>query len=167
VTISDLTKAPFPWYGGKRKAAPLIWERFGDVGHYVEPFYKPDWSPERLRAQNYCCHLSVLRRSLTVEVGGFRPGFEGSQDYDIILRVTEKARRVHHLPEVLYHWRKVPMSVASDPGAKPYAYESGRRAVQEHCDRMGIDAVVESEELLGTYRAVADDRQAMSRLVGV
>lgn len=127
-------------------------DKLSAEGHYIEPFYKPDWSPERLRAQNYCCHLSVLRRSLTVEVGGFRPGFEGSQDYDIILRVTEKARRVHHLPEVLYHWRKVPMSVASDPGAKPYAYESGRRAVQEHCDRMGIDAVVESEELLGTYR---------------
>lgn len=121
-------------------------------GDYVEPFYKPDWSPERLRAQNYCCHLSVLRRSLAVEVGGFRPGFEGSQDYDIILRVSERARRVHHLPEILYHWRKVPESVAADPNAKPYAYESGRRAVQEHCDRVGIDAVVESEELLGTYR---------------
>lgn len=62
-------------------------------GHYVEPFYKPDWSPERLRAQNYCCHLSVLRRSLALDVGGFRQGFEGSQDYDIILRVTEQADR--------------------------------------------------------------------------
>jgi len=121
-------------------------------GHYVEPFYKPDWSPERLRAQNYCCHLSVLRRSLALDVGGFRPGFEGSQDYDIVLRVTEQARRVCHLPEVLYHWRKVPMSVASNPEAKPYAYEAGLRAVQDHCDRVGIDAVVESDELLGTYR---------------
>lgn len=121
-------------------------------GHYVEPFYKPDWSPERLRAQNYCCHLSVLRRSLALDVGGFRQGFEGSQDYDIILRVTEQARTVHHLAEVLYHWRKVPQSVASDPSTKPYAFEAGQRAVQDHCDRVGIDAVVESDEHLGTYR---------------
>ena len=121
-------------------------------GRFVNAFYKPDWSPERLRGQNYCCHLSVLRRSLVTEVGGFRDGFDGSQDYDLILRVTERARKVHHVAEVLYHWRQVPTSTASDPSAKPYAYEAGRLAVQAHCDRLGLDATVELQQPLGTYR---------------
>jgi glycosyltransferase involved in cell wall biosynthesis len=121
-------------------------------GRLINPFYKPDWSPQRLRSQNYCCHLSVFRKSLIDEIGGFRTGFEGSQDYDLILRATEKARSVHHIPEILYHWRQLPTSVAGNPNAKPHAYEAGRRAIQEHCDRIGIDAVVESKEPLGTYR---------------
>lgn len=121
-------------------------------GRCINPFYKPDWSPERLRAQNYCCHLSVFRASLLAEVGGFREGFDGSQDYDLILRATERARRVVHIPVVLYHWRQLPTSVAGDSGAKPYAYDAGRRALQEHCDRTGIDAVVEDGQLPGTYR---------------
>ena len=73
-------------------------------GHYFDEFRKPDFSPERLRSQNYCCHLSAFRRSLLREVGGFREGFDGAQDWDLILRATEKARRVVHIPEVLYHW---------------------------------------------------------------
>lgn len=121
-------------------------------GDLVNAFYKPDWSPERLRAQNYCCHLSTIRASLVEEIGGFRPGFDGSQDYDLILRVTERARRVHHIPEILYHWRQLPTSTASDIGAKPYAIDAGRRAIQEHCDRIGLDATVETKEPLGTYR---------------
>lgn len=115
-------------------------------------FYKPDWSPERLRSQNYCCHLSVLRRSLVEEVGGFRPGFDGSQDHDLILRVTERARSIAHIPRVLYHWRIIPSSAAGSAEAKPYAVEAGRRAVQEHCDRLGIDAEVEALEWPGNYR---------------
>jgi GT2 family glycosyltransferase len=121
-------------------------------GRNVNVFYKPDWSPERLRSQNYCCHLSVMRRSIVDDVGGFHQGFDGSQDYDLILRVTEQARKVHHLPAVLYHWRQIPTSVAADPDAKPYAYEAGRLALQAHCDRLGLDATVELQEPLGTYR---------------
>ncbi|MCW2749666.1 MAG: putative glycosyltransferase, partial [Aeromicrobium sp.] len=117
----------------------------------VTPFYKPDWSPERFRSQNYCTHFSVIRRSLALEVGGFRTGFEGSQDYDLILRVTEKARYIHHFVGVMYLWREMPTSVAGDKMAKPYAYDSGRRALQEHCERVGIDAEVESLPLPGTY----------------
>lgn len=127
-------------------------DQLSPVGDHVNAFYKPDWSPERLRSQNYCCHLSVLRSELVAEIGGFRDGFDGSQDYDLILRATERARRIHHVPEVLYHWRQLPTSTASDIAAKPYAIEAGRRAVQEHCDRVGIDAVVESKEPPGTYR---------------
>ncbi len=121
-------------------------------GRYVNPFYKPDWSPERLRSQNYCCHFSVFRRSLLDEIGGFRDGLDGSQDYDLILRATERAREVVHIPFVLYHWRQMPTSVAGDPEAKPYAYDAGRRAIQDHCDRLGIRAVVEEGVVRGTYR---------------
>jgi O-antigen biosynthesis protein len=117
----------------------------------THPFYKPDWSPERLRSQNYCSHLSVFRTSLVVELGGFREGFDGSQDHDLVLRVTERARDIVHIPEVLYHWRVSPTSVAGDRGAKPYAYEAGRRAVQEHCDRVGLQAEVRMGSSPGTY----------------
>jgi len=111
-------------------------------GRPFKVFRKPDWSPERMRAQNYCCHLSVLRTSLVREVGGFMPGFDGAQDHDLTLRVTERARRIEHIPRVLYHWRAIPGSHAADPDAKPYAAEAGRRAVQEHLDRTGIAGTV-------------------------
>ena len=121
-------------------------------GHAVAPFYKPDWSPERLRSQNYLGHFSVFRAELLEEIGGFRPGFDGSLDYDIFLRATEAAREVVHIPYVLYHWRQLPTSVASgDTSVKPYAYVAGRSALQAHCDRLGIDAEVEMADHLGNY----------------
>ncbi|NPD03279.1 glycosyltransferase [Nocardioides sp. zg-1308] len=116
-------------------------DKVGADGTTYGAFHKPDWSPERLRGQMYTSHLSVLRTSLVREVGGFREGFEGSQDHDLVLRVTERARRVVHVPEVLYHWRAVEGSTAVDIEAKPYAETAGIRAVQEHLDRLGIDAV--------------------------
>ncbi len=123
-------------------------------GQYVGPFYKPDWSPERLRAQNYCTHFSVFRTALLEEIGGFRPGFDGSQDYDIIFRATERAREIVHIPFVLYHWRQIATSVASgDLSVKPYAYDAGRKAVEEHCARVGLDADVTLGEFPGNYRA--------------
>ncbi|MBD3926647.1 glycosyltransferase [Nocardioides cavernae] len=115
-------------------------DKVGDDGTFYGAFHKPDWSPERLRGQMYTSHLSVLRASVVREVGGFREGFDGSQDHDLVLRVTERARRVVHVSEVLYHWRAVEGSTAVDIEAKPYADDAGRRAVQEHLDRVGIDA---------------------------
>lgn len=115
-------------------------------GRYCHPFYKPDWSPERFRTQMYTCHLSVLRRELVDAVGGFDPRFEGSQDWDLALRVTEQARRVAHVPAVLYHWRMIETSTAAQgEAAKPYAYEAGRRAIEAHCERIGLDAEVSSD----------------------
>lgn len=105
-------------------------------------FRKPTWSPERLRCQMYTCHFSVIRKSVTDAIGGFRVGYEGSQDYDLVLRATELARKVVHVPEVLYHWRVVQGSTAGDPGAKPYAYDAGRRAIQDHLNRTGITGEV-------------------------
>lgn len=123
------------------------------TGKYVGPFYKPDWSPERLRAQNYCTHFSVFRASLIEQIGGFRPGFDGSQDYDIILRASEQAREVVHIPFVLYHWRQIATSVASgDLSVKPYAYDAGREAVEQHCARIGLDADVTLGDFPGNYR---------------
>lgn len=116
-------------------------DKVGEDGTTYGAFRKPDWSPERLRGQMYTSHLSVLRTSLVREVGGFREGFDGSQDHDLVLRVTEQARRIVHVPEVLYHWRAVEGSTAVDIEAKPYAETAGIRAVQEHLDRVGIDAV--------------------------
>jgi glycosyltransferase involved in cell wall biosynthesis len=127
-------------------------DKIDEHGRLSQAFYKPDWSPERLRSQNYCCHISALRRSIVEEVGGFRDGFDGSQDHDLVLRVTERARKVHHIPEVLYHWRILPTSAAASAEAKPYAVEAGRRAVQEHCDRVGIPAEVEAQFPPGNYR---------------
>jgi GT2 family glycosyltransferase len=116
------------------------------AGHHSGPFFKPDWSPERMRTQMYSCHLSVFRRSLVEEVGGFDPDFEGSQDWDMVLKVTERARAVLHVPRVLYHWRMIETSAAGGgESAKPWAFEAGKRAVQAHCDRIGLPARVERD----------------------
>lgn len=120
-------------------------------GKIADPFRKPDWSPERLRQQMYTAHLSVIRTELVREVGGFRPGFDGSQDHDLILRVTEQARKIVHIPRVLYHWRIIPGSAAGDIDAKPYAWDAGLKAVNEHLVRVGIKATAEKGKEPGYY----------------
>ncbi len=117
-------------------------DKITETGEHYDVFLKPDWSPERLRGQNYCSHLSVARRELVATVGGIRPGFEGSQDYDLILRVTEQARRIVHIPEVLYHWRAIAGSTASSADEKPYAYIAAEKALTEHLVRCGIKGSV-------------------------
>ena len=112
----------------------------------VSPFFKPGFSMDRLRQQMYLGHLVVLRKSLATAVGGFRSEFDGSQDHDLVLRVVEKARRVLHIPKVLYHWRESPSSTALDPGAKRWAYEAGVRAVQAHLERTGFPATARANE---------------------
>jgi glycosyltransferase involved in cell wall biosynthesis len=109
-----------------------------------DPYFKSDWNPELLLAQNFVSHLGVYRTDLVRRVGGFRIGFEGSQDYDLTLRCIEQIRpeQSEHLPRVLYHWRMADESTASYATAKPYVQEAARRAVQEHLDRTGIAAAV-------------------------
>jgi len=109
-----------------------------------EPYFKSDWNPELFLAQNFISHLSVYRADLVRRVGGFRVGFEGSQDYDLTLRCIEEIqpKQIEHLPWVLYHWRAGDQSTASCATAKPYAQEAARRAVQEHLDRRGIAGTV-------------------------
>jgi SAM-dependent methyltransferase len=118
-------------------------DKLAPDGRRVEPFFKPDWSPDLLLSMNYITHLSVFRRSLLGEIGGFRLGLDGSQDYDLLLRFTERARRIAHIPKILYHWRKSRGSVAASTVAKPLAYEAGRRAIEDAVRRRGYEARVE------------------------
>jgi len=127
-------------------------DKIDATGRRFNEFQKPSWSPERLRGGMYTCHFSVLRTSLVREVGGFQPGTDGSQDHDLVLRVTERARKVVHIPRVLYHWRIMPGSAAGDSEAKPYAWTAGRAAVQAHLERSGVDATAEFGPGRGTYR---------------
>ena len=128
-------------------------DKIDRAGRPSGPFFKPGWSPERMRTQMYTCHLSVMRRALVEEVGGFDREYEGSQDWDLVLKVTERARRVVHVPEVLYHWRTLESSTAGGgEDAKPWAFEAGTRAVQAHCERIGLPAEVERDpEAPGVY----------------
>ena len=115
------------------------------VKNIISTHYKPDWSPENLLTNNYICHLFVFRRELTEKAGVFRKEYDGSQDYDLILRVTDCAEKVVHIPKVLYFWRSHPQSVASSIESKGYAIEAGRKAVQDFLkERKGIEAEVES-----------------------
>jgi|GEM_PF-295524 len=117
------------------------------------PYFKPDWSPDMLLSQMYTCHLSVYRRELVEEVGGFRPGFEGSQDFDLMLRVSEKTNRIYHIPKVLYHWRVIPQSTASGGESKSYTHEAGLRAIEEAIARRNLNAWVEGvEQIPNLYR---------------
>ena len=121
-------------------------------GDHLGACLKPQWSPERLRNQNYITHFVMARRSLVDAVGGIRDGYDGAQDHDLLLRLGEQARRIVHVPEILYHWRQAPTSVASGADVKPWAFDAGRRAVQDHCDRIGLDAEVERTAHQGVYR---------------
>jgi O-antigen biosynthesis protein len=120
-------------------------------GRRGSPHFKPDFSPDLLLSVNYMCHLLVARRALVEQVGGFRQGFDGAQDHDLILRLTEAAHQVGHVPDVLYSWTQVEGSVAAAPTAKMYAYEAGRRAVRDALDRRGVKATVSFGDQLGTY----------------
>ena len=127
-------------------------DKVDDEGKLYDEFRKPGWSPERLRGQMYTSHLSVMRTEVVRRVGGFREGYDGSQDHDLALRVGEVARRVIHIPEVLYHWRAVVGSASADINAKPYATVAGAKAVQDHLDRLGLAAEVGQGPVPGHYR---------------
>ena len=117
------------------------------------PHFKPDFAPDNLRANNYICHFTVFKRSLLDEVGLFDPACDGSQDHDMVLRLTEKARCVAHIPEILYYWRAHAGSVAESTGVKPYTINAGVRAVQRHVARMGMEGEVSPvREGLTIYR---------------
>ncbi len=115
-------------------------DKINQNGLRYEPFFKPDWSPELLLSQMYCGHLGVYKRDLIERIRGFREGYEGSQDYDLILRASELTDEIYHIPKVLYHWRTIDGSTAADPTAKNYAYLSGEKALQDAANRRGIDA---------------------------
>jgi GT2 family glycosyltransferase len=121
-------------------------------GRRTTPFFKPDWSPELLMSVNYVTHFSVYRREVLERVGGFREGYNGSQDYDLVLRVTEQTDRIAHIPLPLYAWRKVPGSAAASLDYKDYAYDAGTRALEDALRRRGRVAQVEEALVEGRYR---------------
>jgi GT2 family glycosyltransferase len=121
-------------------------------GSRFDPFFKPDWSPDLILSENYICHMLVLRRDLAEKVGGFNPAFDGSQDYDLILRASEHASRIQHIAKVLYHWRAGASSTASGIQNKSYATEAARRALQDYCDRNGSGGCVEQGKIAGRFR---------------
>lgn len=123
-------------------------------GQHGNPFYKPDWSPDLLNSQMYICHFLVFKRALFTEVGGFRSAYDGSQDYDLMLRLSEKTDNIKHIPEILYSWRESPSSTALNADSKPYAQTAGLNAVNEHLHRKyGENAYAQETENLFVYDA--------------
>lgn len=126
-----------------------------DGGALFDPHFKPDFNVDLLCSVNYICHLFVVNTDLVDAVGGFREEFDGAQDYDFIFRCTEAARKIHHIPKVLYHWRCHQDSTASNPESKLYAFEAGSRAIMAHYEREGIQAeLVEKGVDFGIYHTV-------------
>lgn len=121
------------------------------------PHFKPSiFSPDLLRSCNYICHLSVYKKTLLDEVGHLREGFEGSQDYDLILRATEKAKQIKHIRGILYHWRMLPNSTASMQSNKSYSFDSAKKAISEHLQRIGLSGLVQNGFWQGSYRIKYD-----------
>lgn len=120
------------------------------------PHFKPDFSPDLLTSYNYICHLCVVKRKLLDEVGLLNKEFDGAQDYDFVLRATEKAKNIVHIPKVLYHWRAHETSTSYSSSAKEYVYMAGKRAIEEHFKRINIKAKVEILDEPGRYRVKYD-----------
>ena len=123
-----------------------------DLKEHFQPHLKPDFNLDLLRSNNYICHFFTVRREIVEQVGGFRKEFDGAQDYDFIFRCTEEARKILHIPEILYHWRTHKESTADNPASKMYAFEAGKRAIEAHLKRTGTDGEVSHTPDLGFYR---------------
>lgn len=119
-------------------------DKINEDGHRFDPYFKPDWNPDLLRSQNYISHLGVYRADLVRAGGGFRPGFEGSQDWDLALRITERLadNQIRHVPHVLYHWRTTVGSTALGHSEKGYVLEASKKTLSEHLVRMNLAAEV-------------------------
>lgn len=116
----------------------------GNTSNIITAHFKPDYAPDNLRVNNYICHFSVFSDKILENVKGFRSEYDGSQDHDFILRATECAKKIVHIPEILYYWRSHPNSVAADINSKPYASIAGRKAVHDHIARHNMESIVES-----------------------
>ena len=129
-------------------------DKLDDNGARVEPYFKPDLNIDLLRSNNYITHLSVIRKSLGDQLGWFRAGYEGSQDHDLILRIVDatEADKIHHLPKILYHWRKVAGSTAALYSDKDYAWSAGKKALEDHLKRNKIAGTVEKGLRGGSFR---------------
>ncbi|MDO4519588.1 MAG: glycosyltransferase family 2 protein [Eubacteriales bacterium] len=125
-----------------------------DGKSYFEPNFKTDFNPFMLESNNYICHIFVVKKQIIDKIGGFRPEFDGAQDFDLILRCWEESddQSICHIPKMLYHWRSHPNSTATNPESKRYAYVAGAKALEEHFKRIGVEATAEITQNLGFYR---------------
>jgi GT2 family glycosyltransferase len=137
-------------------------DKIDESGFQFETFHKPDWSPEFFLGCMYTCHLGVFRTQLVRDIGGFRSETDGSQDYDLVLRLTGRTQRVYHIPKVLYHWRTIESSSASGGTAKDYAYAAAHKALEDAVAGRGIEAQVLPGPALGTYRVHSSVRGPQS-----
>lgn len=126
---------------------------YAQDGKRYEPFFKPDWSPDTVLSYNYACHFAVARKRIIDAIGGFREGFDGAQDHDLILRIIEKTDKIYHIPKILYHWKAASsISAASRPDAKIYAFTAGKKAIKEYLNKKGLEADVLDGLFTGSYR---------------
>ena len=136
-------------YLNKNKDTQLLYsddDKINTEGYCFSPQFKPSWSPEYLLSFMYCGHLKCVEKKLYQDIGGFREGFEGSQDYDFYLRAAEKAKHVGHIPKILYHWRVLPGSTAAGGNEKNYSFQAGINAVSETLVRRGVSGKVYQPE---------------------
>ena len=131
-------------------------DKIDTKGNRLDPFFKPDWSPDYFHACMYTCHLGVYRTSIIKAIGGFRSEYDGSQDYDLVLRVVEKTQNIYHIPKILYHWRIIPASVTSGEEAKPWAYIAARKALEAMLERSAYSGRVEETTRAGFWRVRRD-----------
>ena len=123
-----------------------------DLEEHFKPHFKPDFNLDLLRSNNYICHFFVAKKELIERVGAFRKEFNGAQDYDLILRCTEEAENIVHVPKILYHWRVHKESTSDNPMSKMYAYDAGKKAIEEHLKRCDTSGEVSHTKDLGFYR---------------
>jgi len=148
----------------RRPATDIIYSDEDKIDHQNQlrdPFFKPDWCPDSFLSRMYTCHLTVCRKSLIDQVGGFRVGYEGAQDYDLVLRLTEATEQIVHLPKVLYHWRMHLGSTASSLASKCYATDAARKALTEALERRaepGDVQVTAGGHFICRYQIKAFDR---------
>ena len=127
----------------------------GELKHLIQFHFKIDYAPDFLRGVNYITHFLVFERKLFEQVGAYEDAtYDGAQDFDLTLRLSEKANKVHHIPKVLYYWRGHAGSTANDMSTKMYAFEAGRKAIQAHLDRIGLKGQVSIQKYPGSYRTV-------------
>ncbi|MBO7515210.1 MAG: glycosyltransferase, partial [Lachnospiraceae bacterium] len=118
---------------------------------HFDPNFKPDYNTDLFMTNNYICHFFMVKKAIVDKIGGFLPGYDGAQDYDFILRCIENGRQIRHVPKILYHWRSHRNSTARDFSSKEYAYEAGRRALQAHFDRLGMNITTHFGPQFGWY----------------
>ena len=157
--LSPIALSEFARYLEKYPSTDFIYSDDDKIdlnGRHYSPQFKPDWSPELLLSYCYISHAKAVRSSLSQEIGHFREGYDGSQDYDYLLRLTEKCKKIGHIPKILYHWRALPTSTAFDASLKPYSFAAGLKAVRDACERRNLVCKVEQpkwaqDERLGVF----------------